>query len=283
MSWVPYATYRGCALHYSTLEPRIFWSPCITYPVESDPALRHWIDEKLGPEPEPEPEPPEDYLADTYRGIEIWWLEGPHVFRAYIAGWGTAVTETLEEIYPYIDEALEWLEPPEEPEEGLFAQVVAAIKTWMLKNLPDWLLKWGKYIDNTITYLDKSINYWGDQITQYVDNSINYWGDVIEKTFIDARQWIDNSITNIDRSVHQYFTDARQYITNVIGVSDEVLNQRLIDTTKWVRDFFKLMDPMSFLEDPFGFIDTGFNTLIAPWAEGIVKSFWEGFEEGQAE
>jgi len=44
-----------------------------------------------------------------------------------------------------------------------------------------------------------------------------------------------------------------------------------------------VLDPQGVLKDPQGYIGTVFDLLIAPWGQGIVKSFWEGFEEGLAE
>jgi len=112
--------------------------------------------------------------------------------------------------------------------------------------------------DNTITYIDESIDYWGDQVTQYIDNSITY----------------------IDESIDYWGDQITQNITNIIGVSQDILENRLVDFAAWVHGLLSELDPHNVLPDPQGYIATAFNTLIAPWVEGIVRSFWEGFEEG---
>jgi len=283
MVWIPYATYRGCALHYSDTDPRRFWSPCVADPSYSDAALRADIDLTLGPEPEPDPEPPQDYIAETYRDVDIWWKVEAQLYWAQVAMGYVAMWPTLEEMRTSIDEILDYLYPPEDPEEGLFAQVVAALKTWIMENIQPWVEAWGRVVNNWITNVVEEITNVYNYLTEQITNVYNYLTENITYVYNTFREYITNVYNYTTENITNVYNTLNEYVTNIIGVSEEILNQRIIGVTRWVLDLFALLDPHAFLEDPLAFIRTAFNTFINPWAEGMVRAFWEGFEEGLEE
>ena len=137
--------------------------------------------------------------------------------------------------------------------------VNAAIKTAI--NAVDWVINnVTNFIDNSIQYINDSINYWGDQITQFIDNSLHY----------------------IDDSINYWGDQVTNYITNVTNNFTEYVTNNSYKTIKYVTNVIGALDPFGFLKDPQGYIKGVFDLLIAPWGHGLIKSFWEGFEEGQA-
>ena len=288
MSAQPIGTYRGCTLLLYPRDRPLYGNSCTPYLRYTIDRVKQDIDNYLGdapPTPEPPPpEPPEtDHIEETYRGVDIWWKVSIDAYWAQVATGYTAVAATLTEMRASIDEILEFLNPPEDPEEGLFAQVVAEVKTWVggaitsaLELFKPWVdnaiqialgaIDWlitnvTNIIDNSISYIDNSIEYWGDQITQYIDNTVtyidesrHYWGDQIT-------QYIDNTVTSFNEYITNNNYNLIQNITNVVGV----------------------LDPLGFLKDPKGYITGVWNLLIDPWAHKMVKSFWEGLEAGLEE
>ena len=182
-----------------------------------------------------------------------------------------------------IDEILEFLEPPEDPEEGLFAQVVAAVKTWIMENIQPWLQQWGEVVNNWITNVVEEITNVYNYVTESITNVVNNVYDYVTNVYNTTREYITNSYTYVTESITNNFSEVNEYVTNIIGVSEESLAEKITGVRAWVVDFVRLSDPYGFLKDPQGYIATAFNTLIAPWGQGIVKAFWEGFEEGLEE
>jgi len=290
MVWIEYGEYRGCILYYSDTEPKLYYSPCIAGAAASHAALLYAIDLELGPEPPPEPpppEPPEDpelpYYIETYRDIQIWYNPEYDFYRATISGVTTVYGETVEEVRAKIDEVLDGLEPPEDPLEGLFAQVVAAIKVWVQDNIISWVTQWGQVVNNWITNVVEEITNVYNYITEQITNVYNDLRTYVTNVFNTVNEYV----TNVFNAYNEYITNVHntfnEYVTNIIGVSEEILAERLVGLTTWVMDLFKTLDPQGILKDPLGYIKAAFDTLIAPWGEGIVKAFWEGFEEGLKE
>ena len=209
----------------------------------------------------PPPPPPGDYLAEVYRDVEIWWITSISAYRAQVAVGYVAVGVTRTLVRAEIDRILGALYPPEDPETGLFAQVTAAVKAWVLENVPGWVLEWGTVVNNLITNV--------------VENITNVYNDLSE--------YVTNVYNNVTEQITNVFNDTYNYVTNVIGVTQEILDRGLADNREWMTNFAKLMDPMGFLRDPLGYIKAAFAVQGEIANNLVVKSFWEGFEEGLAE
>ena len=233
------------------------------------------------PEPEPpEPEPEEDRFIETYRGVGIWWKPAISAYWAQVQPGYVATSTTRTGCRAEIDEILEFLEPPEEPPEGLFAQVVAAVKAWFIANLPDWVLKWGKVINNWITNVTENITNVVNNITEKITNVYNTVKEYVTNVYNYVTEKIYNTIQNITKNITNVYNTTKQYITNVVGASTEWVNDRIAGVRTYVDNAVAGIDTVGFFKDPLGYIGTAFNKLIGSWVHGIVKSFWEGFEEG---
>jgi len=241
--------------------------------------------ELVGGEPvEPPPEPPPgDYLAEVYRDVEIWWIASLNMFRAEVAPGYVAVDWTLPEVRVNIDALLEYLYPPEDPSEGLFAQITAAVQTWVMELMPGWVLEWGQNIYNTVNNIVENITNVYNDLREYVTNVYNNVYETIENTYNTFREYVTNVYNYLTEEITNIYNTTNEYVTNIIGASVEWVEEMLAANREWMVNFTKLMDPMGFLKDPIGYINAAFaiqgeiaNTLA-------VQSFWEGFEEGLAE
>lgn len=190
---------------------------------------------------------------------------------------------TLPEMRASIDEILDFLDPPEDPEEGLFAQVVAALKTWIMENIQPWLESWGRVVNNWITNVVEEITNVYNYVTENITNVINEISEYITNVYNTVEEYITNVSNYVTENITNVHNTVNEYVTNIIGVSEDLLADRITGVTAWVVDFFKMMDPIGFLKDPKGYITGVWNLLIDPWAHKLVKSFWEGFEEGLEE
>ena len=121
--------------------------------------------------------------------------------------------------------------------------------------------------------------------------TFKYWVNAAIKSAINAVDWVVTNITNVVNNVYntvkKYTTNVynttKQNVTNVIGASREWVGEQLRDERAWTRSFFKLMDPTGFLTDPIGTIKAVFTLQREIAGHAVVKSFWEGFEEGLEE
>ena len=289
-------TYRGCAIYRYTppdVPETVYGSPCIVGQYFTISAVRKricaatgglWVDGACtAAPPPPEPPPPADYLAEVYRDVEIWWVTSLNMFRAQVSAGYVAVEPTLPLIRAAIDEILEFLNPSEDPVEGLFAQVVAAVKVWALENMPEWVVEWGQNIYNTVTNIVENITNVYNEFAEYVTNVYNDTYEYISNSYNYWTEYITNSYTYWTEEVTNIYNNTYQNITNVVGASMEWVDQKLQENRDWMMNFAKLMDPMGFLKDPVGFINAAF-AIQGEIANNLaVKSFWEGFEEGLAE
>jgi len=283
MVWIQYGTYRGCILYYSDTEPRLYWSPCVAGASTSKTALITDIDLTLGPVEPPPPEPPEDYIEETYRGVDIWWKVALEMFWAQVAVGYVAVSETLEEIYLRIDEILEFLEPPEEPPDGLFAQVVAAVQVWVNEIIGDRLQPVYNWIDNVLAGARSA---WEGLVADAVSLISDVSGALFNLTVEVGDRW-DAFNTLTLPGIFDFITSKADEISGTIDLAkteiDESVITKFVDFAEWVRGLLAELDPHNILPDPQGYIATAFDTLIEPWVTKIVESFWTGLEEGLEE
>ncbi len=275
--------YRGCTLLKYLLDPPRYGSPCTIYLRKNVDKVKADIDEELGPADPPPPPTDEDSLVETYRGVDIWWKVDLELYWAQVATGYVAVASTLAEMYVSIDEILEFLEPPEDPADGLFGQIIAAVKVWVKKVMPDFL----------------------QPVYDWVDSLFAAGRDAWESLIAD----INTVIVDVNASLTSLATDVRDRwdtfttetlptifstITHKVGEVRDALIQAqldlisymikgLADMTSYVDGRILVWDPIGFLKDPAGYITGVWNMLISPWVEGVMKSFGEGFEEGLEE
>jgi len=289
-------TYRGCEIYKLTppnSEGTTYGSPCVTLLYNTISAVRKricqgqgwsWVDGKCVEPGEPEPPaPPEPYLEETYRGVEIWWVPSLNMFRAEVAPGYVAVGWTLPVIREGIDAILEYLNPPEEPEEGLLAQITAAVKAWVLEYMPGWVLEWGQNVWNTVTNIVENITNVYNDLREYVTNKYYDMREYVTNRYYDLRKYVTNVYNDTYQYLTQNITNIVQNITNVIGASTEWVDERLADNREWTVNFFKLMDPTGFLKDPLGTVSAAFALWKLAADNVVVESFLAGFEEGLAE
>jgi len=286
-------TYRGCDIYYLTppdVSTAEYNSPCILGGYTKITAVYKricaatggtWVDEDCMDEEPPEPIPPlEPYLEEVYRGVEIWWVPTISAFRAEVAPGYVAVATGLIAVREQIDDILAFLYPPEDPEDGLFAQIVAAIKAWLMPIWTPLSTAWDSFITYTWPALGVALTGLGDQwdafksetlpaITGALTSLGDAWGVFWTETLPGIGDAIDEVSINLRERLNKKADELRASI-----------DEGLADNREWAENFFKLMDPTGFLKDPLGYINAAFaiqgeiaNTLA-------VKSFWEGFEEG---
>jgi len=289
-------TYRGCGIYRYTppdVPETVYGSPCIVGQYFTISAVRKricaatgglWVDGTCtAAPPPPEPPPPADYLAETYRDVEIWWVTSLNMFRAQVAAGYVAVGLTLPIIRAAIDEILDFLNPPEDPLEGLLAQVIAAVKAWFEPIWAPLSSAWDSFITYTWPALGASLSNlkasWDEFRTQtWVDLTAAF-------TSLGARwdAFTSGTLPGIWDAITAKGAEFQAALTNKAAELRAALDQGLADNREWMGNFAKLMDPQGFLKDPVGFINAAF-ALQGEIANNLaVKSFWEGFEEGLAE
>jgi len=194
-----------------------------------------------------------------------------------------AVHASLDEIKILIDEILDFLNPPEDPEEGLFAQVVAAVKVWVLENIQPWVESWGKVVQNFVTNTVEAITNVVNNITEEITNVLNEVNNYVTNVSNTVNEYVTNVSHYLTEEITNVFNTTQEYVTNIIGVSEDSLLEKILGVRSWVLGLFAVLDPQGVLKDPLGYVGAAFDTLIAPWGEGIVTSFWEGFKEALEE
>lgn len=163
--------------------------------------------------------------------------------------------------------------------EGLINAALTKFKSWVngaIKaaiNAVDWVItNVSEFIDNSIHYIDESLNYWGDQITQFIDNSIHYVDESIHYWGDQVTQYVTNVVNNVTNYVTNVTKVFKTYVTNVTGT-----------TTEWVMGYIAKIIPADFIRDPWGYLLAAFNKFVDVWVHGLVKDFGEGLYAGATE
>jgi len=275
--------YRGCSLIMYIQEPLLYGSPCTQYLRFTVDRVKADIDAMFAPPPPPPPPEPEDYIEETYRGVDIWWKVALEMYWAQVAVGYVALWATLPEMRASIDEILAFLEPPEDPEEGLFAQVVAELKNWFMVNIQPWVEQWGQVVNNWITNVTEYVTNVYNTVNEYVTNVVNNITEAITNVYNDLREYVTNVYNTTREYITNVYNTINEYVSNVTNVFNEYVTNNLYETTQYITNVIGVLDPQGVLKDPQGYIGGVFNLLIAPFTHGIIKSFWEGFEEGLEE
>ena len=126
-----------------------------------------------------------------------------------------------------------------------------------------------------------------DWVVTNITNVVNNVYNTVKKYITNVYETINKYITNISKYITEEITNVynttEQFITNVTKNITNITNNDIVNITKNITNVIGVLDPMGFLKDPRGYITAMFDLLIAPRGHGIVKSFWEGLEEGLEE
>jgi len=289
-------TYRGCAIYRYTppdVPEIVYGSPCIVGQYFTLSAVKKRICEATGGAwvdgactalpPPPVPPPAVDYLAETYRGVPIWWSVSLNMFRAQVAVGYVAVGLTLPIIRASIDEILEFLNPPEDPLEGLLAQVVAAVKAWFEPIWAPLSSAWDSFITCTWPALGAALTRLGDSWDAFTAETLPKLTGALTNLGDRWDTLRTETLPGIWAAITAKGAEFQAALTNKAAELRASIDQGLADNREWMGNFAKLMDPMGFLKDPIGFINAAFAIQGEIANTVAVKSFWEGFEEGLAE
>ena len=227
-------------------------------------------------------------IVETYRGCEIYFVQAaedmgrPAYYTPCLSGewyWTAQATRNA------IDELLDPIEPPpdEEPPDGLLAQIVAAIKTWVNENLDaylrpiwDWINEglasakaaWENLVAGYAAYWEEQFAKRGERIAE-LDRR---WDALQDQTIPDLWEEFKKMSKELGDDLDQAMIDLQASEAELRVLGDEAVK---VDVRSWF--------PADFLKDPLGYIGAAFANLINSWVEGITRSFWEGFEEGLEE
>ncbi|MBA7592483.1 hypothetical protein ES708_34668 [subsurface metagenome] len=232
--------------------------------------------------PPPEPPDEEPVFEKTYREVDIYWLPTTETFWAQVAPGYIAAGFTVEECEGVIDDILEFLEPDEDPDEGLFAQVVAEIKMWVnnvigdrLQPVYDWvdLLfagardAWEGLVAGAVTL----INAVDTRLTNLATTVRDRWDTFNTLTLPSIWTAITNKGTEILAALDQAKVDLTASLT-----------KGLDDVVTYIDGRILIWDPVGFLKDPLDYIGTAFTNLIDAWVHDLIGSLAEGLHIGIA-
>ena len=231
----------------------------------------------------PEPSEQAPYLEEVYRDVEIWWIPSLSAFRAEVAAGFVAVATTLPVIRAQIDEILAFLYPPEDPTDGLFAQIVVAVKVWVMENMPGWVLEWGSIVNNYLTEVINNITNVYNDLREYVTNVYNNVYETVENIYNTFQEYVTNVYNYLTEEITNIYNNTYNYFTEVIGASVEWVEERLAGVRSYIDDRLLNYAPQGFQSDPELYVMTHAEERYNWLLEEAVTSFWEGFEEGLAE
>jgi len=134
-------------------------------------------------------------------------------------------------------------------------------------------------ISDAIAGIRQVTNY----ITEHITNVYKTVKEYITNVYNTVNEYVTKVYNNVTNYVTNKYVTTNEYITNVVGASREWVEEELAENRAWMLSFAKLMDPQGFLKDPIGYIKAAFDIQRGVAQNLVVKSFWEGFEEGLAE
>ena len=166
---------------------------------------------------------------------------------------------------------------------GLFEDIWDWMKSLVQGLINAALYNFKYWVNNAIKAAIGAIDWAITNITNVVNNVYNTVKKYTTNVYNTTKQYITNSYTYVTESITNNISHVNENVTNVIGASKEWVGEQLRDERAWTRSFFKLMDPTGFLTDPIGTIKAVFTLQREIAGHAVVKSFWEGFEEGLEE
>lgn len=286
-------TYRGCEIYMLTppsAEETVYGSPCVRLLYKKKSAVKKRIcqgdgwDWVLGvcvePGPPPTPPPPEPYLEEVYRDVEIWWMPKLTMFRAEVAPGYVAVGWTLEVVKENIDAILEYLNPPEEPPEGILAQVVAEVKAWFAPIFTPLATAWDAFITETWPALGDTLTELGDTWDMFTTETLPSIWDTITARAAELNAAMEQARVNRDAAIRENAVNLREAIDEKTAALHAVLDNRITDLTTYVDQAVAGVDTVGFFEDPLGYIGNVFGTLIDTWVHGVIGDLAAGIQAG---
>ena len=280
-------TYRACSIWYYyaglLVSFEVWDTPCVTATYfQSLQNCRDGIDAELGPvviiPPDEEP-----YLEEVYEDVEIWWKPTLNTFWAQVAPGYVAVDANLSDIRLSIDGILEFLNPPEDPDAGLFAQIVAALQVWVNEVLGDSLQPIYDLIDAVLaaagTYADDLFTAAGTLIDDVSAELASLAAEV-------GDQW-DNFTTvtlpGILEDIEAKAAEIEEAIDTKIAEFQEAIDQGFVDMSTYIDKKVAALDTVDFFEDPPKYISGIFALLGLAKETGMIESFLAGLLEGLEE
>lgn len=221
--------------------------------------------------------------VETYRGVDIYLQPTTGFFTAHVEAGYNAVAVTIPELKVLIDDILEFLNPPEDPDDGLFAQIIMAVKVWVLEFIPEWVLEWGTIVNNYFTDIVENITNVYNDLRDYVTNVYNNVYETINNTYNTFREYITNVYNYLTEEITNIYNNTYNYFTEVIGVTAEWVDARLVDMTAYIDSRIALLDPTNFLVNPPEYISGIFSLLGLTRETEMIESFLAGLEEGLTE
>lgn len=287
-------TYLGCDIYYYTppdVPEAVYGSPCIAGMFYKKSSVKKRICEKQGGywdgsscdldvEPPPDEEP---HLEEIYRGIEIWHQPASGTFTAQVAPGYLAAGFTLEECRVDVDRVLAFLEPDEDPPDGLLAQIIAEVQTWVDASMSGWLqptVEWvtagfadaGAFAQGLVSDAFSLLEGATDWLGLAVQDLRDRWDNLTTQTIPDLWSSMGSTVTDLQAALDQKAMELTASFT-----------KGLEDNREWTTNFLKLMDPTGFLKDPLGTVSAAFALWKVAADSVIIDSFREGLEEGLAE
>ena len=224
-----------------------------------------------------------DYLAETYRGVEVWWIDAIKMYRATVAAGYTAVGLTLPEVRTGIDGILAFLNPPPSGGDSLLGQIVDTIKAWLapiftpLQNAWSdfWTYTWPSWT-SSFSSLKASWDYFNSYtVPSMMDNLRNLgarWDTFWTKDYPDM----------LAKSKAKEDELAARIETNKTALEAGTIEGDTA-TRSWMSTGFLglLMDRLGSV--PPAMFSGIFGTLSSSWAQGAAESFLRGLNEGLEE
>jgi len=152
--------------------------------------------------------------------------------------------------------------------QGLINASLTTFKSWVNAAIKAAI----NAVDWVVTNITNVVNNVYNTFKEYITNVYNTVNEYLANVYNTVNEYV----TNVSNTFNEYITNTTEYITK--KYYNDTYN-----TIQYITNVIGVLDPLGFLKDPTGYITGVWNLLIDPWAHGIVKSFWEGLEEGLAE
>jgi len=233
------------------------------------------IDGLLDPDPEP------DEFIETYREYDIYRRPDEGLFYAIMTPEITAIGLTLVDVKESIDYYINLLDPDEDPTGGIFAQVIAAMKkwvedhiTWRLQPVYDWVetliagakLAWEGLVAGAVTL----INAVSADLTSLATTVGDRWDEFNTLTLPLVWDTITEAFEAVAPLLDAMWTDIEAAIDTGLQAVGDYIDERLENYA-----------PQGFQSDPVKYVQDHADIRYQLLTEAMIKSFWEGFEEGQ--
>jgi len=283
MAW----TCEYCSAEFDTCEELVNHiqseHPGQPYPTCPAPPPPEPPEPPIPPPPTPLPPDEEPEFIETYREVDIYWLPTLEIYWAQVAVGYTATGGTLDEIKTNIDEILDFLNPPEDPDEGLLAQIIAWVESLFDTIVTPLSVAWDNFITFTWPALGSVLTTLGDEWDSFKTTTLititdtltalgDMWDVFTDETLPGILDTVDEKLGILHDAVLEDLTD--------LGTA---IDTKLTDLGTYIDDKVAEIDTVGFFEDPVAYISGVFAMVGLLRETSIIESFLEGFEEGLEE